>query len=158
MDVCMAAEYGTEPIILEKSFNTPFPSNVNDSMLDPDGKELPASLAGKSEILFTLLRFELCYFARQMIFSEKFLRDNSYAILSTVEKCEAIDAFRSRIESQYLAHFNTITAFDDKVIIAVKTILDGIKRLASDLGTALPSAGIKLDLREVFSNIRHREG
>jgi hypothetical protein len=158
MDVCMAAEHGTEPIILEKSFNTPFPSNVNDSMLDPDGKELPTSLIGKSEILFTLLRFEIFYFARQMIFSVKFCRDNSYAILSTIEKCEAIDAFRSRIETQYLAHFNTITAFDDKVPIAVRTILDTIKRVSGDPSTVLPLAGIKLDLREVFSNIRHQEG
>lgn len=158
MDICMAAEHGTEPIILEKSFNTPFPSNVNDSMLDPDGKELPTSLIGKSEILFTLLRFEICYFARQMIFSEKFCRDNSYAILSRVERCEAIDAFRSRIETQYLALFNTITAFDDKVAIGVRTILDTIKRLACDSSTALPLTGIKLDLREVFSDIRYQEG
>lgn len=157
MDVCIAAEHGTEPIILEKSFNTPFPSNVNDSMLDPDGKEAPASLTGKSEIFFTLLRFEICYFARQMIFTEKFCRYNSYAILSKIEKCEAIDAFRSRIESQYLAQFNTITAFDDQVIITVRSILDSIKRLVSDSSAALPLAGIKLDLREVFSDIRHQE-
>ncbi|GAM34488.1 fungal specific transcription factor [Talaromyces pinophilus] len=158
IDICMAAEHGTEPIILEKSFNTPFPSNVNDSMLDPDGKELPTSLTGKGEILFTLLRFEICYFARQMVFSEKFCKDNSYAILSTVEKCEAIDAFRSRIETQYLAHFNTITAFDDKVAIGVRTILETIKRLARDSSTALPLTGIKLDLREIFSDIRYQEG
>lgn len=154
----MAAEHGTEPIILEKSFNTPFPSNVNDSMLDPDGKELPTSLIGKSEILFTLLGFEICYFARQMVFSEKFCHYNSYAILSTVEKCEAIDAFRSRIETQYLAHFNTITAFDDKVAIGVSTILETIKRVARDYSTGLPLTGIKLDLREIFSDIRYREG
>lgn len=157
LDVSMAAEHGTEPIILEKSFNTPFPSQANDSMLDPDAKELPTGLAGKCEILFTLLRFEICYFARQMIFSEKFCRDNSYAILSTAEKCEAIDAFRSRIETQYLAYFNTITAFDDKVIIATRTILDTIKGLVSNSGTVFTCAGIKVDLREVFSDIRHRE-
>jgi hypothetical protein len=157
MDVCTAAEHGTEPIILEKSFNTPFPSNLNDSMLDPDRKELPASLTGRSEILFSLLRFEICYFARQMIFSEKFCRDNSYTILSTVEKCDAIDAFRLRIETQYLAHFNTITAFDDKVPIAVSTILDTIKRVSGESSTAFPLVGIKLDLRVVFSDIRHQE-
>jgi len=147
-----------ELIFLEKSFNTPFPSNVDDSMLDPDGKELPTNLTGKSGILFTLLRFEICYFARQMIFSERVCRDNSYAILSTFEKCEAIDEFCSRIEMQYLAHFNTITAFDDNVEIGVRTILDTIKRLARDPSTALPLTGIKFDLREVFGDIRRQKG
>ena len=156
MDVCMAAEHGTEPIILEKSFNTPFPSNLNDSMLEPDGKELPNSLIGKSEILFTLLRFEISYFARQIIFSEKFCRDNSYAILSTAEKFDAIDAFRSRIETQYLTHFNTITVFDDKVVIAARTILDTIKRVSGNMSNALQAIGVKLDLREVFCDIRYR--
>ncbi|EED22997.1 fungal specific transcription factor, putative [Talaromyces stipitatus ATCC 10500] len=153
IDVCMAVEHDTEPVILEKSFNTPFPSNVNDSMLDPDMKELPASLTGKSEMLFTLLRFEICYFARQIIFSEKFCRDNFYAILSATEKCEAVDAFRSRIEAQYLVHFNTITAFADRVVIAVRSVLDTLKRVPDGSSTH----GIQLDLREVFRDIRHRE-
>lgn len=169
LDVCIAAAAGTEPLILEKSFNTPFPSNLNDSCLNPDMKELPLSttnnstssnfMMGKSEIFFSLLRFEIGYFARQFIFSEQFCRYNAYAVLSTEEKVNAIDAFRARIESQYLTHFDAITAFDDRVVIAARSILDTMKKRVSvreaDSSSGFDGLdeGMKIDLREVIIDL-----
>lgn len=124
LDVRTAEYYGSDPHLLESSFDTKFPSNVNDASIHPDMSASPQPTTGRTEMLFTLVRLEISNFARRMIFSENFGRANSYAALSIWTKCKAIDQFRDRIERQYLSQcdfaipLDFITAASSRLILA----------------------------------------
>jgi hypothetical protein len=104
LDVRMAEDDRSEPHILESQFHNKFPSNVNDADLDPDMSYIPKSHPGKSEMLFSLVRLEITYLTRQISFSDQFNEMNSYATMSTSEKCEAIDQLKERMEREILSH------------------------------------------------------
>ncbi|KAL6230829.1 hypothetical protein BDW75DRAFT_244461 [Aspergillus navahoensis] len=123
LDTRVAEDRGSEPCILESSFNTRLPSNVADPSLHPAMTKAPARGQGRTEILFSLVRFEGSYFARQMVFSEKFRAENSYTPLSSTEKRHAIDLFQKRIEKQYLECCDESIPLDRVTVQSIKLIL-----------------------------------
>ncbi|KAL4804586.1 hypothetical protein BDV18DRAFT_142245 [Aspergillus unguis] len=104
LDIRVAEDRRSEPCILEASFNTRFPSNISDTDLHPQMSRLPLCGGSRTEMLFSLIRFEVSYFARQMVFSEEFGHANAYMSLTTQEKCHALDLFQERIKKQYLCY------------------------------------------------------
>ena len=124
LDIRMAEDDRSEPRILESQFHKKFPLNVSDTILDPDMRDVPKSQSGKSEMLFSLVRLEISYFARLAVFSDQFCENNSYPIMSNSEKCDAIDRFKERIESEYLSHCDAsipldfVTAESSRLILA----------------------------------------
>ncbi|KAL4738364.1 hypothetical protein BDV11DRAFT_216031 [Aspergillus similis] len=123
LDIRVAEDRGSEPCILESSFNTRLPSNVADTTLHPAMSRLPARGQGRTEMLFSLVRFEGSYFARQMVFSEKFRAENSYARLSSRERRHAIDLFQERIEKQYLVYCDEGIPLDRVTMQSIRLIL-----------------------------------
>lgn len=104
LDVNTAKDNNSEPTILDSSFTTALPLNVNGTNLDPNMGELPPSQARQTEMLFSLVRFAVSRFVRRVVFSDSFCHKSSYSILSVSEKCKAIDQFKEGIENQYLSH------------------------------------------------------
>ncbi|KAE8383636.1 hypothetical protein BDV26DRAFT_277217 [Aspergillus bertholletiae] len=127
LDVRTAEDHGSEPTILESTFNTEFPLNINDTCLQPDMSELPQCQLGKTEMTFTLVRFEGSHFARRVTFSDKFCRANSYPILSETQKCEAIKQFKDRIEKQYLVYCDKEVPLDFITAASIRLILAKLK-------------------------------
>ncbi|KAL4985310.1 fungal-specific transcription factor domain-containing protein [Aspergillus falconensis] len=123
LDTRVAEDRRSEPCLLESSFNTPLPSNVADSNLHGAMSRLPARGQGRTEMLFSLVRFEGSYFARQMVFSEQFRAENSYARLSSTEKCRAIELFQERIEKQYLEYCDESIPLDRVTVQSIRLIL-----------------------------------
>ncbi|KAL4745746.1 hypothetical protein BDW72DRAFT_198337 [Aspergillus terricola var. indicus] len=123
LDIRVAEDRGSEPCILESSFNTRLPSNVADTTLHPAMSRPPACGQGRTEMLFSLVRFEGSYFARQMVFSEKFRAENSYARLSSQKGRHAIDLFQERIEKQYLVYCDERIPLDRVTMQSIKLIL-----------------------------------
>ncbi|KAJ5114754.1 hypothetical protein NUU61_000513 [Penicillium alfredii] len=150
LDVRTAEDHGCDPRILDSSFNTRFPSNVNDASLDPDMSTLPHNRAERTEMLFSLVRLEVSNFARRMVFSDQFCRANAYPTLGAAQKCKAIDGFRQRIEKQYLWQcdkslpLNFVTAASSRLIL-VKLKLSVSKPRTRKNQTVL--------MRENFRNI-----
>lgn len=122
LDIRVAEDRGSEPCILESSFNTRLPSNVADTTLHPAMSRPPRG-QGRTEMLFSLVRFEGSYFARQMVFSERFRAENSYARLSSNERRHAIDLFQERIEKQYLGYCDESVPLDRVTVQSVRLIL-----------------------------------
>ncbi|PGH16990.1 hypothetical protein AJ79_01374 [Helicocarpus griseus UAMH5409] len=124
LDVRIAEDYASDPCLIESSFNTKLPLNINDASLHPDMSEPPQSQPGRTEMLLSLVMFEVTAFSRRIMFSDKFCRTNSYAILSPAQKLKAVDLLRGRIEKQYLSHcdkkipFDFITATAGRLIFA----------------------------------------
>ncbi|KAJ5831690.1 hypothetical protein N7474_000001 [Penicillium riverlandense] len=127
LDVRTAEDHGSDPRILVSSFDTKFPLNVSDTDLDPDMSAPPLSRTGKTEMLFALVRFEVSNFARRILFSNKFCRENAYRILSSPEKCKAIDLFKERIETKYLSHCDWNLPLDFITAASCRLILVKLK-------------------------------
>ncbi|KAI9924825.1 hypothetical protein MW887_006681 [Aspergillus wentii] len=126
LDVRTAEDTGSEPSILESSFDTLLPLNIDDGSLHHDMGE-PVGRVGKTEMLFTLARFKVSSFARQVVFSDQFCRDNGYMVLSPGQKCNSIDEFRQQMEDGYLRHCDKKIPFDFITVAATRLILVKLK-------------------------------
>ncbi|KPM46347.1 hypothetical protein AK830_g89 [Neonectria ditissima] len=124
LDVRNAEDHGIEPNILEPMFSTEFPSNVYDISLDPDMRDAPVNQQTKTDMIFSLVRFQGSHFARRVVFSDKFCRANSYPVLTEAEKCLAIDEFKKRLEVQFLSHCDAGVPLDFVTTISIRLILD----------------------------------
>jgi hypothetical protein len=100
LDTSIAEECGESPRILKSWFDTKLPLNVNDASLDPDMRELPESTSEKTEMLFILMRIKAAKCARRTVFPDQFCSENNDPILSTSQKCAAIDLFMDEMEEQ----------------------------------------------------------
>ncbi len=124
LDVRTAEDSGTDPSIFEHTFNTKFPSNVNDSDLDPGMSEPPIESQSRTEMLFSLTRFEISFAIRKVVFSEKFSHDNSYPVMTLTQKNEYIEQLGQRLQDKYLRYcdmkipFCFVTASANRLILS----------------------------------------
>ncbi|EHK25087.1 uncharacterized protein TRIVIDRAFT_32761 [Trichoderma virens Gv29-8] len=130
LDVRIAEDFGGEPFILEPSLHAELPLNINDTSLDPDISELPSPQPGRSEMLFSLVRFEVSNFARRIAFSDRFCQSNGYPMLNEEQKCQSVDQFRERIEKQYLSYCHKAVPLDYITVKSSRLILAKLKLAA----------------------------
>ncbi|KAM0257005.1 hypothetical protein ACHAQJ_004598 [Trichoderma viride] len=127
LDVQIAEDFGGDPFIIDSGLSTELPHNVNDISLDPDMDELQNSQPGRSEMLFSLVRFEVSNFARRILFSDRFRRSNGYDIMNEAQKSQAVDQFTKRIEKQYLSYCYKSVPLDYITIISNQLSLARLK-------------------------------
>ncbi|TFB02988.1 Transcription factor vrtR1 [Trichoderma ghanense] len=127
LDVRIVEDYGCEPSILEPNLRTELPLNVNDASLHPDMGESPNPQPGRSEMLFSLVRFETSNFTRRILFSDQFCQNNGYHIMDEAQKCQAVDDFRERIEGHYLSYCHTTIPLDCVIVKSSRLVLAKLK-------------------------------
>lgn len=66
LDHRSAEDAGCEMTVVERSFDTQFPLNVNDSDLSPEMTEFPPERVGSTDMSFSLIRFEVCALSRRV--------------------------------------------------------------------------------------------
>ncbi|KAK3392758.1 fungal-specific transcription factor domain-containing protein [Podospora didyma] len=66
LDLRSAEDQGTDLTLVDTTFDTKLPLNINDSDISPDSKELPASKDGPTDMTFSLIRYEICSLARRL--------------------------------------------------------------------------------------------
>lgn len=93
--------------------------------------EMPQANSGRTEMSFTLVRFEGSNFARRIVFSDKFCQENSYEILTAPEKCVAINKFREQMEQRYLSHLDKGIPLDFITAASIRLILVKLKLTVS---------------------------
>lgn len=165
LDVRMAEDHGSDPNILESTFSTKLPLNINDTSLDPEMGELPQGQPGRTEMLFSLVRFEVSHFARRMVFSDQFCQNNWYPILNEAQKVRAIDQFKERMEKQYLTHIDKGIPLDFITAASTRLILIKLKlavcKPRPDLNRGMPlSTNYQKVCEEVLQHantLRHYE-
>lgn len=101
LDVRVAEDNDTDPLICEHNFDTKYPSNVNDGDLDLSMTESPRLNHNRTEMLFCLTRFDISYTARKLVFSPKFSTDNGYPPLTLAEKSDIIDNLLKDLEENH---------------------------------------------------------
>ncbi|TVY44870.1 Bikaverin cluster transcription factor [Lachnellula occidentalis] len=66
LDIRASEDHGSDPSILDYSFDTELPISCNDEDLDPNDTETPIRRHGVSEMTFCLIRYEICFLTRQL--------------------------------------------------------------------------------------------
>ncbi|KAK1962987.1 fungal-specific transcription factor domain-containing protein [Colletotrichum sublineola] len=109
LDLRSAEELGSDLTIIDRSFDTELPSNVNDSDIEPGMTEVPKSRLGKTDCAVSLVRYEICALSRRLHTAGSAMagvcpRDAS----SSLEERERmlIEVY-DRVEKKFLQHCST---------------------------------------------------
>ena len=104
LDVRTAEANDMDPLICEHSFDTKYPTNVNDGDLDVNMVEPVQDSKHRTDMLFCLTRFEISYVARKLVFSPKFTADNGYPSLTLQEKVQLVNETSKGLDENYLRY------------------------------------------------------
>lgn len=66
LDLRAAEDQGTDLTIVDRTFDTEFPLNINDTDLTPEMTEMPQPRQGSTDMTFSLIRYEICGLARRL--------------------------------------------------------------------------------------------
>ncbi|EXJ92988.1 hypothetical protein A1O3_01544 [Capronia epimyces CBS 606.96] len=149
LDVRTAEENDMDPVICEHSFDTELPSNVNDTDLDVDMVHPAVVRRDRTEMLFTLTRFELSYAVRKWVFSPKFTKDNGYTATSLHDKNESVDTLQKTLEERYLQQCDTRVPICFLTVTTMRMVIAKIKLTINHpawSGSSGPSRDRLLDL------------
>ncbi|KAF2434745.1 hypothetical protein EJ08DRAFT_668209 [Tothia fuscella] len=104
LDSRASEDHGCDPTIIEATFDTKMPLNVNDIDLDPLMTNFPESRLGCTEMTFGLIRFEIAATLRRLQYTPPGpKRCNKFFAEMSVEKKENwIKECHQRLEDKYL--------------------------------------------------------
>lgn len=66
LDLRAAEDQGTDLTIVDRTFDTEFPLNINDTDITPETTEMPQPRQGSTDMTFSLIRYEICGLARRL--------------------------------------------------------------------------------------------
>lgn len=66
LDLRSAEDQGTDLTIIDRTFDTELPLNINDSDIWEDMTEAPRARQGATDMTFSLIRYEICALARRL--------------------------------------------------------------------------------------------
>lgn len=106
LDVRASEDYGSEPAILDGTYDTLLPLNVNDTSLDPLATEPPQELVGVSDMTFCLIRYEVCKVMRHMPYSTPRMHAPKELANATTfeEKEKMVRDLHAHLETKYLQY------------------------------------------------------
>jgi hypothetical protein len=119
LDVRVAELSGAGSALLNHTWKTKLPSNVNDSDLFPDMREIPKEHSGATEMMFVLHRCEVANLVQQ-------LQDKSIPL--TI-KDEAIDQLEMALERKYIQYCDRSIPFHLMTTLMVKLATAKIRML-----------------------------
>ncbi|MCJ1309431.1 hypothetical protein MMC25_003090 [Agyrium rufum] len=105
LDVRAAEDQGTDPSIMEASFDTKLPLNLNDSDIWPEMEEPPTERTGFTDMSFVLVRYEIGYTIRRIAYKAPGAVLKEQEEFITLEDQERkIEELRRYLENKYLQH------------------------------------------------------
>lgn len=106
LDLRAADDQGTDPSIMEHSFDTKLPLNINDADLDPQSLVVPEERVGCTEQTFCLIRYEISFVMRRLSsFSLGPIKCRArQSNTSVAEKEEIIEKCHKYLEEKYLQY------------------------------------------------------
>jgi len=109
LDVRASEDHGTDPSIIEQSFDTKFPLNINDADLTTTMKDPPAEHEGATELTFDLIRYSVSTTVRRLSYAPPGpgpCRTRN-AGLSLEDKERMIEDLHQYLEKKYLRFCDT---------------------------------------------------
>ncbi|EGO53307.1 hypothetical protein NEUTE1DRAFT_92483 [Neurospora tetrasperma FGSC 2508] len=104
LDLRSAEDQGTDLTLVDRTFDTQLPLNVNDSDISPDMKDFPESRDGPTDMTFSLIRYEICTVARRLHTASSAMAPvcPGDAATSLEEREEMLADLHKRVEEKYL--------------------------------------------------------
>lgn len=109
VDLRASEDHGSDPTILDQTFDTRFPLNINDEDINASMKEPPPEHEGATEMTFDLIRFTVSTTARRLSYSppgRSKCSDKQPKSFSLEHKERLIEELHQHIEKKYLRHCN----------------------------------------------------
>lgn len=146
LDVRASEDHGCDPSIIEQSFDTKFPLNINDEDITPTMKEMPVEHEGATEMTFDLIRYSVSTTVRRLSYAPPGpgpcrVRN---AGLSLEDKELMIEDLHQYLEKKYLRHCDTtiplhwVAATVARLIMAKMWLIVHHPFSRSDRGAGLP--------------------
>ncbi|KAI1822925.1 fungal-specific transcription factor domain-containing protein [Xylaria intraflava] len=108
LDVRSAEDQGCELTVVEQSFDTQFPLNVNDDDISPNMTEFPPERTGPTDMAFCLIRYEICALSRRLhAVSSGSVLHSRESPLTVEEREDKIIEMYEHIDRKYLQAQNT---------------------------------------------------
>lgn len=106
LDIRASEDHGSDPTILDQSFDTRFPLNINDEDINSSMEEPPSEHEGATEMMFDLIRFTVSTTARRISYSPPGPgKCPDKANVFTLEHKERlIEELHQHVEKKYLRH------------------------------------------------------
>lgn len=107
LDTRASEDHGCDPTIVEQSFDTKLPLNVNDTDLSPGMKKFPPERSGGTDMSFCLLRFEVANTFRRLNYIPPGPPKQCTEYFQSVtlqDKERWITECHQRLEEQFLKH------------------------------------------------------
>jgi hypothetical protein len=145
LDVRASEDHGCDPSIIEQSFDTKFPLNINDEDITTTMKETPTEHVGATEMTFDLIRYSVSTTVRRLSYAPVGgpCRTRN-AGLSLEDKEHMIEDLHQYIEKKYLRHCDTtiplhwVAATVARLIMAKMWLIVHHPFARSDRGAGLP--------------------
>lgn len=104
LDLRSSEDQGTDLLIMDQTFDTKAPLNINDTDISPESTELPKARDGPTDMTFSLIRYDICHLGRRMhMASSDILGMGDRDTVATIEEREALlSDVHKRVETQYL--------------------------------------------------------
>ena len=146
LDTRASEDQGTDPSIVEQSFDTKFPLNINDEDFDPRTKETPKEHEGATEMTFDLIRYSMGITVRRLSYAPPGAGRcrTMNARLSTEDKERMIDDLHQYLEKKFLRHcdmsvpLHWVAATVARLILAKMWLVVHHPFSRSDAGAGLP--------------------
>ncbi|EMC99905.1 hypothetical protein BAUCODRAFT_63686, partial [Baudoinia panamericana UAMH 10762] len=107
LDTRASEDHGCDPTIIEQSFDTKMPLNINDADISPEMTEFPPERQGCTDMSFCLIRFEVANTFRRINYvppgPPKACGD-FFASVTLEDKERWITECHQRLEDRYLKH------------------------------------------------------
>ncbi|KAH0550922.1 hypothetical protein GP486_007712 [Trichoglossum hirsutum] len=104
LDIRSAEDDGTDPSIMEYSFDTKLPLNINDDDIDPETEKAPASRKECTDMVFCLVRFEIYRSLRRLnrVIHLGYRHETQRQELTLKEKEKLIEDCQLMLKEKYL--------------------------------------------------------
>lgn len=99
LDLRSSEDHGYEPEIHDWSYDTKFPSNINDADITPTQPEAPVERKGSSDMTFCLLRCEMTIAVRRLHYHDPLGKGPA---LSALQKREMVHATEKHWHERYI--------------------------------------------------------
>ena len=146
LDVRASEDHGCDPSIIDQTFDTKFPLNINDEDISPSSTVTPTEHEGATEMTFDLIRYSVSTTVRRlsyMPYGRGPCQKNS-AAQTLEDKEHIIEELHQYIEEKFLRHLDTtiplhwVAATVARLIMAKMWLVVHHPLQRSDAGAGLP--------------------
>lgn len=140
LDASTADGNETDPLINERQYTTKFPSAVQDKELVQPSS--PKERTHSPDMFPSLVRFEITYYVRTLLFSEQFNKANGYPNLSAEGKLSIVESLEVVLHDKYFRKCPcepgpcALTVATSKITVARLKLVIYKEMLSSPVGNA----------------------